>query len=449
MKANMLPFLYILSSAVLSLSLLALPASADDGPLMTLEQALNIVRAQNLQIKNANIQVDVVGDQTDAMRSNLYPELSAGVRGYHNFEDNEYTFNEGSLGTVGGNPVPSSKVNIGTTDGFSSHYSITAKQPIIQLYEINLNVDKLKLEQDIARQQLRGTRQSMSWQVKQLYYQILSYESSMESTKSSIAFYAELVEILVDKVAQKTELEYQLLNAQAELASSKHDLVSEKNDIVTSKQQLNSLLDRDISTPFSVSMAFADPLARYTEQSAEEQALANSPETAEARLQIKVAEANVEIQKTDYYPDLDLVASYGKAQRTEFIPDESIYVGLFAKWDFYTWGKNDSNLSGSKRAVSQAKNSLRDNEDQIRAQISEDMRNLRVAKELVPVTQLAKKAAAEKLRVNTNQYKANAILLDDLLDAKSELSTANDDFHKAELAVWNAGAELEKDLGEE
>lgn len=438
-----------LSLAVLSLSLLALPALADDGPLMTLEQALNIVRAQNLQVKNANIQVDVVGDQTDAMRSNRYPELSAGVRGYHNFEDNEYTFEEGSLGTVGGDPVPSSNVEIGTTDGFSTHYSITAKQPLIQLYEINLNVDKLKLEQDIARQQLRGTRQTVSWQVKQLYYQILSYESSMESTESSIAFYAELADILVNKVAQKTELEYQLLNAQAELASSKHDLISQKNDIVTSKQQLNSLLDRDISTPFSVSMAFADPLARYTEQTAEEQALANSPETAEARLQIRVAETNVEIQKTDYYPDLDLVASYGKSQHTEFIPDESIYVGLFAKWDFFTWGKNDSNLSGTKRALSQAKNSLRDNEDQVRAQISEDIRNLKVAKELVPVTKLAQKAAAEKLRVNTNQYKANAILLDDLLDAESELSEANDNFHKAELAVWNASAELEKDLGEE
>lgn len=196
-------------------------------------------------------------------------------------------------------------------------------------------------------------------------------------------------------------------------------------------------------------MAFADPLARYTEQTAEEQALANSPETAEARLQIRVAETNVEIQKTDYYPDLDLVASYGKSQHTEFIPDESIYVGLFAKWDFFTWGKNDSNLSGTKRALSQAKNSLRDNEDQVRAQISEDIRNLKVAKELVPVTKLAQKAAAEKLRVNTNQYKANAILLDDLLDAESELSEANDNFHKAELAVWNASAELEKDLGEE
>lgn len=439
----------LLSLAVLTLSLLTWPASADDAPIMTLEQALNIVRTQNLQVKNANIQVDLVGDQKDAMQSNIFPELSAGVRGYQNFVDNEYTFEEGSLGTVGGDPVPSTNVEIDTTDGFSTHYSITAKQPLIQLYEINLNVDKLNLEQDIARQQLRGTRQTVSWQVKQLYYQILSYESSMESTMSSITFYTELVNILTNKVAQKTELEYQLLNAQAELASSKHDLVAEKNNIITNKQQLNGLLDREISTPFSVSMAFDDPLQRHTEQTAEEQALANNPQTAQARLQIKVAETDVEIQKTDYYPDLDLVASYGKSQHTKLIPDESLYVGLFAKWDFYTWGRNESNVSGTKRALSQAINSLRDSEDQVRAQISEDIRNLTVARELVPVTKLAQKAAEEKLRVNTNQYKADAILLDDLLDAKSELSQADDNFHQAQLAVWNASAELEKDLGEE
>jgi len=443
------PHLY-LAQVMLWLAVFTCPAlAADDGPLLTLEDALNMVRAQNLQVKNADIQIDIAGDQTDAMKANQYPELSASARGFQNLIDNEYTFKEGSLGQVGGNPVPSQDTEISATDGFSTHYSLTAKQPLLQLYEIGLNVDKLKIEQDIARQQARGARQSATLQVKQLYYQILSSESSIESTKASVAFYAELSKILKDKVAQKTELKYQLLNAEAELASAKHDLVSERNDITTAKQQLNSMLNRDISTPFSVSLAFADPLLRYDPATAEDQALANNPGTQEARLQVNAAKTEVDIQKTDYYPDVDLIASYGKSGRTEFIPDESLYVGVIAKWQFITWGKNEALVDGSKRALTQAKNSLQENEEQIRAQVSEDIRNLQVAQDLVPVTKLARKAATEKLRVSFNQYKQNVILLSDLLDAQSELSEADDNYHQAQLGVWNASATLENALGEE
>ncbi len=449
MKVGMPKHLRFLTVPLLALGLSISLVHASEGPVLTLEQALNIVRSQNLQVKNADIQIKALGDQSEALKTKRYPQLSANVRGFQNFVDNDYTFKEGSLGTVGGNPVPSSDVSIDTTDGFSTHYSLTAKQPLLDLYEIGLNIDKLEIQQDIARQQLRETRQSVSWQVKQLYYQILSSESTIESSKASVDFYTELVKILKDEVAQKTALEYQLLNAEAELASSRHDILSTKNDILTSKQQLNSLLDRDISTPFSVSLAFADPMLRYNPATAEEQALASRPETQEARLQVKEAETDLEIQKTDYYPEVDLVASYGRSDRIELIPDESLYVGVIAKWEFFTWGRNGDQVMETKRALSQAKNSLRDNEEQIKAEVSEDIRNLEVAKSLVPVTQLARKAAAEQLRVSFNQYKAKTILLSDLLDARSELSEADDNYHQAQLAVWNASAELEKALGEE
>ncbi|CAN0490069.1 unnamed protein product, partial [Discosporangium mesarthrocarpum] len=287
-----------------------------------------------------------------------FPQLSAHVRGLQNFVDNEYSFEEGSLGTVGGNPVPSSNVAIDTTNGFTTHYSLTATQPLVGLYEIGLNVDKLKTQQEIARQQSRQTEQSIALQVKQVYYQILSEESEIEATQSSVTFNEELVKILKDNVAQKTELEYQLLNGEAQLASSRHDLLTQQNDLLTSKQQLNTLLGRDISIPFRVTPANANPSFSYDPDQAEEQALAQRPETREARLQVEAAETEVEIQKSGYLPEVNLVASYGRAENTTLLPDESLYVGLLAKWDFFTWGGNQSNVAGSRFALQQALNSL-------------------------------------------------------------------------------------------
>lgn len=445
----MMKLLSALSAIFLGGCLLIAPAWAAEDPLLTLEDALHLAKTQNFQLKNADLQINVVEEQKKAVQSKQFPQLSAHVRGLQNFVDNEYTFEEGSLGTVGGNPVPSSNVAIDTTNGFTTHYSLTATQPLVGLYEIGLNVDKLKTQQEIARQQSRQTEQSITLQVKQVYYQILSEESEIEATQSSVTFNEELVKILKDNVAQKTELEYQLLNGEAQLASSRHDLLTQQNDLLTSKQQLNTLLGRDISIPFRVTPANANPSFSYDPDQAEEQALAQRPETREARLQVEAAETEVEIQKSGYLPEVNLVASYGRAENTTLLPDESLYVGLLAKWDFFTWGGNQSNVAGSRFALQQALNSLRDNEDQIRAQVNASIRNLEVARSLVPVTEMAKKAAEEKLRVSLNQYKEKTILLSDLLDAQSQLEQANDDYHQALLGVWNASAELEQALGEE
>ncbi|MDF2365839.1 TolC family protein [Sneathiella sp.] len=445
----MVKSLSALSAILLGGFLIAAPAWAAEDPLLTLEDALHLAKTQNFQLKNSELQINVVEEQKKAVESKQFPQLSAHVRGLQNFVDNEYTFEEGSLGTVGGNPVPSSNVAIDTTNGFTTHYSLTATQPLVGLYEIGLNVDKLKTQQEIARQQSRQTEQSIALQVKQIYYQILSEESEIGATKSSVTFNEELVKILKDNVAQKTELEYQLLNGEAQLASSRHDLLTQQNNLLTSKQQLNTLLGRDISIPFRVTPANASPSFSYNADQAEEQALAQRPETKEARLQVEAAETEVEIQKSGYLPEVNLVASYGRAENTTLLPDESLYVGLLAKWDFFTWGGNQSNVAGSRYALQQALNSLRDNEDQIRAQVNASIRNLEVARSLVPVTEMAKKAAEEKLRVSFNQYKAKTILLSDLLDAQSQLEKANDDYHQALLGVWNASAELEQALGEE
>ncbi|PHQ70923.1 MAG: hypothetical protein COB93_04290, partial [Sneathiella sp.] len=92
MKASMSNLYRFVSIALLCGGFFSAPAPAAAEPLLTLEQALNMVRAQNLQVKNADIQIDVLGDQTAAMKTNQYPELSASVRGLQNLVDNEYTF---------------------------------------------------------------------------------------------------------------------------------------------------------------------------------------------------------------------------------------------------------------------------------------------------------------------------------------------------------------------
>ena len=81
-------------------------------------------------------------------------------------------------------------------------------------------------------------------------------------------------------------------------------------------------------------------------------------------------------------------------------------------------------------------------------EVDSRIRELEEAQEMVKVTEISQAAATEKLRVLTNQYKQQAALLKDVLQAESELAQANAEHADAILSAWNAQAQLEKALGQ-
>ena len=81
--------------------------------------------------------------------------------------------------------------------------------------------------------------------------------------------------------------------------------------------------------------------------------------------------------------------------------------------------------------------------------MNDSLRQLEDAQNLVSVTSLTQVAAREKSRVLMNQYRVQAVLLDDVLQAGSELAAANAEHNNALLSVWTGQAELQQAMGEE
>jgi outer membrane protein TolC len=77
------------------------------------------------------------------------------------------------------------------------------------------------------------------------------------------------------------------------------------------------------------------------------------------------------------------------------------------------------------------------------------LRKLREAEELLKVTEMSREAAREKARITMNQYRQQAVLLKDLLEAQAGLAHANDQYQQALLGLWTAKADFEKALGED
>lgn len=434
---------------VLAHTLSTAGTAAAAGEVLTLEEALQQAFANNPAVVNAGIAIEKASDQIDATETRRYPSLNLRVRELYNLTEESFEFKEGALGTVNGQPVPDRTRSISSQDDFTTHVTVEAKQPIVGLYKVQLDVDRLKVHKRIAKQDLRAKRQDVAKRVKEQYYEILETQSALESTRESIAFYRSLVKIVGDKVKQKTALEYELLDTEAKLAKAEYDALKQRNTMLSEKERLNELMGRDLYTPFSVATLPPDDTTTPSAERARALALEQRPDAQDARLRLKQAEYELDLKRAAYLPDVDLAASYGRSYNTTFIPDESAYVGVVARWEFFDWGRRGDEISRARRSVSQAKNDIRRIDARVSAEVNARIRDLENARQLVGVAQKARTAARQKLRVTRNRYTQQAALLDNVLRAQSDLAEATDDYHKAVLEVWTAQANLAKALGEE
>ena len=411
---------------------------------LTLDQALDIALQRNRSLENADMEVDKAADSVKAARTRQLPRLDLNLSESYNLTPQSYTYKSGTFGLV-----PARDVDVDAKKDFTTIVSLSVRQPLSELYRIGLTVDQHKVMESIAGQQLRARRQSIVNDVKQAYYDILKTSSSLRSAEDSIAYYTELDRVVTEDYRQKAVLEYQLLEVESRLARARHEAMTQRNRLATEQEKLNKLLGRDVAERFSVSELGVDLLQIPDRAQAQNAAVAQRPEVSEAALKIQHASYGYKIKKSEYLPDVDLSLRYTRLYNTEFIPDEESSIGLTARWEFYDWGRKSQDLSQKNYATRQARNQLREVEDQVLIEVNTRIRQLQAALDLVKVTELTERATREKARVLWNQYQQQSALLDDVLKAESEWSEAVNEHQHARLSVRDAQAELQKAMGAE
>ena len=423
-------------------------AAGPEDPVLSLEEAIGLARDNNPSLENARIEIAKVGDDVEATRSQQFPNITLNLTEVHNLIDQDYEYERGVFGTSSnGDPIPAKNSDIETTSDFKTIFSAKITQPLSDLYGLGLAIDKLETDQRIARQAMLGKRQSIDTEVKRLYFDVLQTQSALSAAKQSIAFYVELDRLVDNYVEAGKELEYQSLGVKARLAKAEHEALRERNTIATEKERLNDLMGRPAEIPFQVApMPQFDHLA-MDQTAAQDLALTQRPEIKGARLKVQSAEYQVRLKEAAYVPDVGLSASYSY-RNTDLLPQEEAIIGLFLTWELVDWGRRSDEITKVRRGLNQAKNDVRRTEADVISDVNKSIRELENKRDLLRVTRLAQAAAKEKLRVVMNKYRVEAVLLDDVLQAESELSEATADEASALLGIWAAWAGLEKALGQ-
>jgi outer membrane protein len=425
----------------------AAPAQAER---LTLEAALRLAVDNNRQLQSARLQIEKADTDVATARSHRLPAFEIKATASQLLTPVDFSFPQAAFGTYPGiGPIPAADTTVSVPRQPTYYVSSQASQPLSQLFRIGLGIRSATTAREIEREHARSQELSLVNNVKRLYFAILQTESALTANAEAVAMYRELDRTLQVRVAQKVALRADSLDVQFKLAQEEFERTTRENALASQKEQLNQLLGRDVRTAFMVEEVNAVSPLEVDLKAAQAHALESRPDVREARLKLEQADLDRRIAKADRIPDVSLAVSYTSNFNIDVLPTNLATAGVQVTWEPFDWGRRKQAVAAKTATVEQARLSVRDIEDKTIVEINSRFRTLSEKRALLNVAQMAQSSLREKLRVKTNQFQLQAVLLPDVMQVRTELADADDRFQQTLLEFWIAKADYELAVGEE
>jgi outer membrane protein TolC len=418
--------------------------------LLTLEDAVSLARSHNRELKQAGLEIHKQQEAFSEAKTQLYPRFDTYFLASELLAPLDFTIRSGTLGTFPATgPIPAKDSKIHTPARPVAITSITATQPLTQLFRINLSIKQQKLAAELSQQSYFEHEQGLVNEVRRAYYVILQSQSELESQRALLTYLEELQQLTSRRLEQEAVLKADSLRITAQRTKAVYQITVIEDALADQKEALNRLLGRELLTEFAVETVPSSLAEESTLQQARKRAVEMRPEIKAEGIKKERANLDTKIEKTRYIPDISVQANYLTAPNISFLPQNVGAVGVVLTWQPWDWGQKRHNIAQKVDAEKQAQLSIDNIREQVLQEVDSSFRRLREARQLLTVTQAARDAEAEKLRNQMDAYSHQAILLSELLQQQSSLASAEDQYRQGLLAFWRARADFERALGEE
>src|SRR6202162_17249 len=235
-------------------------AQTSDGGVLTLDEAISLARSNNRDLKQSGLEIGKQREALSEAKTQFYPRLDSSVLATEVLTPLNFTINAGQFGTFPGTgPIPANNVDLHTAARPVALVSVTATQPLTQLFRIHLFVAEQRLRVDSTQLSFDQDEQKLVDDVRRAYYAVLAAQSQLESQQSMVKYLEELQQLTDRRFNQQAVLEADRLCVQADLAKSRYQIANMQDALEDHKQSLNVLLERHLQTAFSVETVPSTP----------------------------------------------------------------------------------------------------------------------------------------------------------------------------------------------
>src|SRR6267143_1152185 len=312
---------------------------------LTLDGATSLARSHNRELKQAGLEIHKQKEAFSEAKTQLYPRFDTYFLASELLTPLDFTIKSGTFGTFPATgPIPAKDSVIHTPARPVAIASITATQPLTQLFRINLSIKEQKLGAELSQQSYSLHKQDVVNEVRRAYYAILQSQSELESQRVLLAYLEGLQQLTGRRLQQEAVLKADGLRIIAQRTKALYQLTVMQDTLADQKEALNRLLGRDLLAEFTVEMVPDSLPEESSLQEARKSAIEMRPEIKAETIKKEQAALETKIEKTRYIPDVSLQANYLTAPNISFLPQNVGAVGVLLTWQPWIGGRSVTTL---------------------------------------------------------------------------------------------------------
>jgi len=416
--------------------------------ILALDESIKIALERSLSVRSAYEEIKAKEFEELSLKADFYPKLSTSYK-YTRLDNS--TVNDAKYTTY---PYPSfSPREFSPLETNAYQFNITATQPLFTGWRLTIVRDLAALGVDTAKIQKETVIQDLVLNVKEAYFGILKAEKLAKVAEQSVELLEAQLKVSQAFYDEGIIAKNDLLQTEVQMAQVRQDLIKATNGVELAKSLFNKLLRRELNQDLKIKDILDYYPIRLLLDQCMEKAEQNRPEIKEVSLNVMSAEKNIDLNKSSYYPSVTLIGNYQRetddillASNPGEDPDNWT-ITLQGEWTFWEWKKKRHDVAAARAKLAKVNYILKEIKDNIQLEVKEAYLLLREAEKNILVAKKAVVQAEENFRMNEERYKQQVATSTDVLDALTLLTQAKTNYFNALSEHNTAWARLERAMG--
>jgi outer membrane protein len=308
------------------------------------------------------------------------------------------------------------------------HYNKAIKQELIHTQQVDIEIYKRELVKNI----------------KEAYYQYLQAGKAVDIYNNALKLASENLRVSEKFMQNNVGTRESVMRAKAQVSQVKASLITATNQQLNAAAYFNCLLNENLEAPVIADSSLFE--RTNTALPAALEVAGNREELTKIQSAQKVVGTSLKMNRNYLVPKLNAFYNIGfQGFGFKFNGDQFYQLGgLQLKWDLFKANDNKYKIQQSQLDLEALKNQYKDVEQQLTLQVRTSLNNYRSAIQTLEALNDEVQSAVETYRFAERRFREGQALQIELIDARTQLTSAQLNYSLAQLAVLTRAAELER-----
>jgi len=444
---------------ILTLVLFVVASVSAQTPL-TLQQAIEIGLENSNVLHSSQMKVQMATSKSSEVNAMRLPSLK--LNGTYTRLSDVPPFEATIPANAFGPGFPPNQLSVPLSPTILNNYTarLTLQQPIFTGFRLDKTAEIADYSAQAANEEYNKDKSELIYSIKQSYWNLFKATEFKKVVDENVEQVRAHLNDVQNMMKHGMVTKNEVLKVEVQLSNVKLLQIEANNNVQLAMIALNSIIGNPLNTEIQIASTPSTPQEQSPDgvqdvNSLVKTALEHRPEMKAMKLRVDAADAGITAAKSGWFPQIYLVGNYYYSRPNQrYVPAQDIFrdswdISLNASFDVWNWGTTIHQTQQAQAQYEQAKDGLRQLEDGITLEVTQNFLNRKQAREKIVVTRQTVEQAEENYRVTNDKFKLGLVPNSDLIDAEVALLQAKTAYTQALVDYELAQAKLEKSLGKQ